>query len=110
MWPPCQMIVAIDGDYDAFEAEAGVQCKPYAGGTATMQVQVDGKTRFDSGTITENDAAETGQGLACRRQGIAVDLRRYRVDRTGRTRGCGGRPLRRNQTRLPWTWLRSHEW
>jgi len=58
MWPPCQMIVAIDGNYDTFEAEAGVQSKPYAGGTSTMQVQVDGETRFDGGTITENDAAK----------------------------------------------------
>ncbi len=56
MWPPCEMLVAVDGDYEFFEAEAGVQHKPYAGGAAIMQVQVDGVTRFDSGTITENDA------------------------------------------------------
>jgi len=59
---PGQIVVELDGDYDAFAADIGVQWQggaPPAGGnvgSVVFQVYVDGEKRFDSGVVREADA------------------------------------------------------
>ena len=57
---PGEMLVELDGLYDAFDAEAGMQWQggtKDCGGSIVMQVYVDGKVVFDSGVMRQEDAA-----------------------------------------------------
>ncbi len=47
--------ILLEGQYTAFEAQAGVQ--PCAGGTAVFRVMVDGQQRFESDTIRSGEPA-----------------------------------------------------
>jgi NPCBM/NEW2 domain len=46
--------VLVDGQYESFDAEIGIQ--PCPGGSVIFQVIVDGKLRFDSGVMRSGDA------------------------------------------------------
>jgi hypothetical protein len=52
-----EIIVELDGQYDAFEAEIGVQWQQGNTGSVVFRVFVDGKKRFDSGVMRERDPA-----------------------------------------------------
>jgi hypothetical protein len=57
---PGEMLVDLDGLYETFEAEAGLQWQsrsPGCGGSITMRVFVDDKLAFDSGVLHDTDAA-----------------------------------------------------
>jgi hypothetical protein len=54
---PGQIIVELDGEYEAFTADIGVQWQNGNVGTVVFQVYVDGEKRFDSGIMREADAA-----------------------------------------------------
>jgi len=54
---PGEITVDLGGQYLAFEADIGIQWQTGNVGTVAFQVFVDGEKRFDSGTITEQDAA-----------------------------------------------------
>lgn len=81
---PAVTVLALDGTYRMFEAEAGVQWQGGTGtGTVIMSVLVDGKKVFDSGPLREGDApvpvrvsvegawelrlevADAGDGITC---------------------------------------------
>ncbi len=47
------IIVMLDGQYESFDAEVGLQ--PCAGGTVIFRVIVDGQQRFDSGLMRSGD-------------------------------------------------------
>ena len=53
-----QIIVALDGAYDRFDAEVGVQWHGNPVGNVTFKVFVDGESRFDSGVMHEADIAK----------------------------------------------------
>ena len=55
---PGQIMVELDGEYDAFEADIGVQWQGGNAGSVVFQVYVDGDKRFDSGAMREKDAAK----------------------------------------------------
>ena len=54
---PGEMVVELDGQYEAFEAEIGVQWQSGDVGSVVFQVLVDGEEQFDSGVMRERDAA-----------------------------------------------------
>ena len=54
---PGQIMVELDGEYDAFEADIGVQWQGGNVGSVVFQVYVDGEKRFDSGVMRERDPA-----------------------------------------------------
>jgi hypothetical protein len=55
---PGEIVVELDGEYTAFEAEVGVQKQPGDNvGSVVFQVFVDGEKRFDSGVTRGNDPA-----------------------------------------------------
>ena len=54
--PHGDIVVVLDGEYDAFEAEVGVQTGDE--GTAYFVVLVDGKQLFESGEMRGGDAAK----------------------------------------------------
>jgi len=58
---PGEIILDLGGQYVAFEAEIGIQWQTGNVGTVVFQVFVDGEKRFDSGIITEQDAARPVQ-------------------------------------------------
>lgn len=80
---PGQIVVELDGEYDSFAADIGVQWQGGNVGSVVFQVWVDGKKRFDSGVMREADAAraivvrlagaremmlmvsDAGDGIAC---------------------------------------------
>lgn len=49
------LLVELDGEYEAFEAEVGVQWQQGTTGTVVFRVLVDGEVRFDSGVMREVD-------------------------------------------------------
>jgi len=51
--PYGDILIMLDGKYDSFESEVGVQ--PGTTGVAIFQVIVDGDTAYNSGAMTEND-------------------------------------------------------
>jgi hypothetical protein len=53
---PAETIVDLDGGFDAFEAEVGVEWQQGNVGSVVFQVFVDGEKRFDSGVMREQDA------------------------------------------------------
>lgn len=55
-----EIVVDLDGLYETFEVEVGVQWQAQAAceGTVVFQVFVDGEKRFDSGVMHETDAAK----------------------------------------------------
>ncbi|UCH35269.1 MAG: NPCBM/NEW2 domain-containing protein, partial [Armatimonadota bacterium] len=56
---PGQIVVELDGEYESFEAEIGVQWQDGDVGSVVFQVYVDGEKRFDSGIMRERDAARS---------------------------------------------------
>ncbi len=52
---PGEIVVDLDGEYDTFEAEVGVQWQQGTTGSVVFQVFVDGRKRFDSGVLRETD-------------------------------------------------------
>jgi hypothetical protein len=56
---PGSIVVELDGEYEAFEAEVGVQWQgDSCAATVVFQVLVDGEVRFDSGVMTQRDKAK----------------------------------------------------
>jgi len=55
MHAPGHLVVELDGEYEAFEAEVGVQWQGQNIGSVVFQVFVDGEKRFDSGVMHETD-------------------------------------------------------
>lgn len=53
---PGEILIDLNGEYETFEAEVGVQWQGGNVGSVTFQVYVDGKKRFDSGVMRETDA------------------------------------------------------
>jgi hypothetical protein len=53
---PGEIVIDLNGEYETFEAEVGVQWQNGNVGSVTFQVYVDGKKRFDSGVMRETDA------------------------------------------------------
>ncbi len=80
---PGELVIDLEGMYDRFEAEVGVQKQESNVGSVVFQVFVDGEKRFDSGVMRESDAArpisipvngaselrlvalDAGDGMAC---------------------------------------------
>ena len=54
---PGEIMVELNGEYDSFEAEVGVQAN-CAGGSVVFQVFVDDAQRFDSGVLKAGDPAK----------------------------------------------------
>lgn len=54
--PYGDILIMLDGKYDAFESDIGVQ--PGTTGVAIFKVTVDGKLLYNSGDMTENDKAK----------------------------------------------------
>ena len=55
---PGEMVIALDGAYDSFTAEVGVQWQGNPVGDASFRVVVDGQECFNSGVMREADAAK----------------------------------------------------
>ena len=55
---PGDIIVDLDGCYETFEAEIGVQKQSQGIGSVVFQVYADDEKRFDSGVMREQDAAK----------------------------------------------------
>ena len=55
---PGEIIVDLDGAYDTFEAEVGVQWQGGNVGSVVFQVFVDDEKRFDTGVMREGDPAK----------------------------------------------------
>lgn len=55
---PGEIVVDLEGKYDRFLADVGVQLQDNNAGSVTFQVFVDGDLRFDSGVMKEQDAAK----------------------------------------------------
>ena len=51
-----ELIVLLDGRYEAFEAEVGVLPSNQPGGTVVFQVDVDGQRQYDSGIVRQGEA------------------------------------------------------
>ena len=51
-----ELIVLLEGRYEAFEAEVGVLSSKQPGGTVVFQVDVDGQRRYDSGIVRQGEA------------------------------------------------------
>ncbi len=80
---PGEIVVDLNGEYETFEAEVGVQWQGGNVGSVVFQVYVDGKKRFDSGVMRETDhpkpvrvsvkganelrlvATDAGDGITC---------------------------------------------
>lgn len=54
---PGEIVLELDGQYDLFEAEVGVQWQNGSVGSVVFRAFVDGAKRFDSGIMRETDAA-----------------------------------------------------
>ena len=54
---PGEIVVDLEGLYESFEAEVGVQWQGGNVGSVVFQVFVDGEERFDSGVMREHDPA-----------------------------------------------------
>jgi len=54
---PGRLVVELEGQYQRFEAEVGVQWQSGNVGSVVFQVYVDGRKRFDSGLMRERDPA-----------------------------------------------------
>lgn len=54
--PYGDILIMLDGKYDAFESDIGIQ--PGTTGVAAFQVTVDGKLAYNSGEMTENNEAK----------------------------------------------------
>jgi hypothetical protein len=52
-----EITVALDGEYEAFEAEVGLVWEENSVGAVVFQVFVDGRQQFDSGVMHASDAA-----------------------------------------------------
>ncbi|MCC6443994.1 MAG: NPCBM/NEW2 domain-containing protein [Armatimonadetes bacterium] len=52
-----EIVVELNGEYDLFECEVGVQKQPYGDGSVIFRVFVDGKKRFDSGVMRQKNPA-----------------------------------------------------
>lgn len=52
---PGHILIDLDGEYETFEAEVGVQWQGQNIGSVVFQVFVDGQKRFDSGVMREVD-------------------------------------------------------
>ena len=55
---PGEIIVPLNGKYTRFQAEVGVQWQGGGRGSVVFEVWVDGEKRFDSGKMTDSDAAK----------------------------------------------------
>jgi hypothetical protein len=55
---PGEIAVPLSGQYTRFQAEVGVQWQGGGRGSVVFQVWVDGEQRFDSGKMTDSDAAK----------------------------------------------------
>ncbi len=55
---PSEIIVALNGEYDVFEAEVGAQWQGGSPWPFTFQVAVDGQKRFESTPLFEKDSAQ----------------------------------------------------
>jgi len=53
-----EITVPLNGNYTLFQAEVGVQRQGGGRGSVVFQVWVDGEKRFDSGKMTDSDAAK----------------------------------------------------
>ena len=80
---PGEIVVDLNGEYETFEAEVGVQWQGGQVGSVVFQVYVDGRKRFDSGVMRETDtpkpvrvsvrgaselrlvATDAGDGITC---------------------------------------------
>jgi hypothetical protein len=56
---PGEIVIDLNGEYEVFEAEVGVQWQSGNVGSVVFQVYVDGKKRFDSGVMRETDAPKS---------------------------------------------------
>jgi len=54
-----EIIISLEGRFDRFEAEVGVQRQDDTAGSVVFQVFVDGKKRFDSGIVRQSDGAKS---------------------------------------------------
>ena len=54
-----EILVDLNGEFLAFEADIGVQWQQGAIGTVVFRVMVDGQARFDSGVVREADGARS---------------------------------------------------
>jgi hypothetical protein len=54
---PGEMVIDLDGEYLAFEAELGVQWQGGKTGSVVFQIFVDGKKAFETGVMKETDEA-----------------------------------------------------
>lgn len=52
-----ELVIMLEGEYEAFEAEIGVQKQAQNVGTVVFQVFVDDQKRYDSGVMHESDPA-----------------------------------------------------
>ncbi|MBI3118681.1 MAG: NPCBM/NEW2 domain-containing protein, partial [Candidatus Hydrogenedentes bacterium] len=57
MHAPGELVVALEGAFERFDAEAGVQWQGQNAGSVVFQVFVDGEKQFDSGILRESDGA-----------------------------------------------------
>ena len=53
-----EIVVPLNGNYTLFQAEVGVQWQAGGLGSVVFQIWVDGEKRFDSGKMTDSDAAK----------------------------------------------------
>ena len=56
-----ELVIALDGQYETFAAEVGVQWQGSNAGSVVFQVFVDDEKRFDSGVMTQQDPARKVQ-------------------------------------------------
>ncbi len=80
---PGEIVVELDGAYERFEAEVGVQTQPGSAGSVVFQVYVDDDKRFESGVMRNGEppqpvnvplrgaqelrlvATDAGDGITC---------------------------------------------
>ncbi|MBX7258415.1 MAG: NPCBM/NEW2 domain-containing protein [Candidatus Hydrogenedentes bacterium] len=55
---PGEIVVDLNGEYDTFIADVGIQFQQNSAGSVTFQVFVDGQKQFDSGVMKEQDEAK----------------------------------------------------
>lgn len=105
--PPGDVIVALDGEYSAFEAVVGVQDGDT--GTAIFRVVVDGEVRFDSGVVEAGSpvqhirvSLEGAQQMALNAGSTAranwADAKLYRVEDRAPAAGPDMAPFARTVT------------
>jgi hypothetical protein len=63
--------VLLDGEYDVFQAEVGLQ--PCSGGSVIFRVRVDGEVHFESGVLRSGEAAKTVELLVQGAQELVLE-------------------------------------